>query len=350
MFLCDWLVCERTQPGAGELLEKLEEHFGWPVRYVFAEAVAALRDDRQLPGYLRDYLRLTLTDENISEALRGGVKKNYEDTATLDKLFQRSAAYRDSAAFREMIEFSARFRAYAPYNNMLVRLQNPSCRYYATERDWVQNFHRTLIQDARPLLILAPMHPVMLVYDLDQTEGPPLPQRLRDFTHTVGELDPDALPRLLENAARDRIKVDFVPLSTTHAGRASTRVRGREWKMRITVNEALPPSAQCNVLCHELAHIYLGHLGGDKQGWWPARLNLTHATVEIEAEAVAYIVSTRLGLRPSSEAYLCTYLRDGSIPPSVSMELITKTAGRIEGMTKHKLPRRKEPGEVAGHA
>lgn len=63
----------------------------------------------------------------------------------------------------------AKFRRYSPYNNMLVRTQNPSCTHYATESDWERRFKRGLKEDARSMLILAPMHPVMLVYDLDQS-------------------------------------------------------------------------------------------------------------------------------------------------------------------------------------
>ena len=61
-----------------------------------------------------------------------------------------------------MVSFMARFRDYAPYNNMLVRMQNSTCSFYATERDWCDRFGRKLKEDARPMLILAPMHPVML--------------------------------------------------------------------------------------------------------------------------------------------------------------------------------------------
>jgi len=52
--------------------------------------------------------------------------------------------------------FVARFREYAPYNNMLVKVQNPSCSYYATEKNWNEKFKRSLKEDARPMLIIAP--------------------------------------------------------------------------------------------------------------------------------------------------------------------------------------------------
>jgi len=57
-------------------------------------------------------------------------------------------------------------REYAPYNNMLVRIQNPSCSFYATEKDWRKRFGRHIQEDAWPMLILAPMHPLLTVYPL----------------------------------------------------------------------------------------------------------------------------------------------------------------------------------------
>ena len=55
-----------------------------------------------------------------------------------------------------MIEFMGQFRNYAPYNNMLVRIQNPTCRFYATAKDWAERFGRMVKEDARPMLILRP--------------------------------------------------------------------------------------------------------------------------------------------------------------------------------------------------
>jgi hypothetical protein len=60
--------------------------------------------------------------------------------------------------------------------------------------------------------------------------------------------------------------------------------------------------SQFGVLCYELAHILLGHLGTDWDQWWPGRMN--RQTVEIEAEAVACIVTSHLGLKASSTVYV----------------------------------------------
>jgi hypothetical protein len=242
-----------------------------------------------------------------------------------------------------MIEFTAKFRNYAPFNNLLVKIQHPACSYYATAKDWERNFGRVVKEDARPLLILAPMHPVMAVYDLDSTEGPSLPQKLQDFANTEGEWNSDWMKNLLSNASRDLIQVDFKQLSSTNGGFATTRLHSERHKLRVAIHDGLNEPSAFGVLCHELAHIYLGHLGGDDSGWWPSRINLSHATVEIEAESTAYIVATQLGLKQLSESYLASYISTDQIPPSVSVELITKVAGKLVDMAKRVLPPRKKP-------
>ena len=68
------------------------------------------------------------------------------------------------------------------------------------------------------------------------------------------------------------------------------------------------------MLCHELAHIYLGHLGTNADGWWPARVNMPVRAVEFEAEAVAFLVTARIGLAGSSAEDSSRYF-DGDVVP-----------------------------------
>jgi len=111
--------------------------------------------------------------------------------------------------------------------------------------------------------------------------------------------------------------------------------------MRIALHEELDGSSRLGVLCHELAHILLGHLGTDRDLWWPHRTNLSHQTVEIEAESVAYIVMSRLGLKGSSAAYVSGYLKGESLPESVSVDLVAKVTGAIERMALESVPAKK---------
>jgi hypothetical protein len=112
--------------------------------------------------------------------------------------------------------------------------------------------------------------------------------------------------------------------------------------MRIAIHEDLDAPSRYGVLCHELAHIYLGHLGSDGDYWWPRRINLDCHTVEIEAEAVAYLVTSRLGLQGTSASYVSRHLSGGRIPESVSLDSIAKTASRIEEMAARKYSARQQ--------
>jgi hypothetical protein len=225
---------------------------------------------------------------------------------------------------------------------MLVKLQNPTCSFFATQKDWQKRFGRRLKEDARPMLILAPMHPVMLVYDLDSTEGRALPQELQQFAKFEGEWDPERLSRTVTNAStRDLIRVDTVSLSSTHAGFATIWAGRGGMKMRIGLHDGLDEPSRYGVLLHELAHIYLGHLGGDEEGWWPSRGDLARRAVEVEAEAVTHIVSRRAGLKGASPQYVSGYLNDEATLKAISLDQIAKVAGRLEEMGTRTLGKRR---------
>ncbi len=331
------------QPSAWELLAEVEAKVGLKARWDLLTVLEQLAENKELIGAWRSYCCSMRASDDLGEALRGAGAPKEKITSTIDSLLQQSKAYRGSAEFQDMVNFMGLFRDYAPFNNMLVRLQNPTCSFYATEPDWGRRFERRLKEDARPMLILAPMHPVMLVYDLDQTEGKPLPAEVTEFAKFEGAWKPEWLARLVENArVHDRIRVEFKALSTTNAGFATIAAGDGGWKMRIAIHDGLDEPSRFGVLCHELAHIYLGHLGSDKDHWWPSRKELNHRTVEIEAEATAFIVSSRFGLKGASARYVSRHLGNDAMPPSVSLDLVAKTGGRLEKMAKETLKARRE--------
>jgi hypothetical protein len=329
------------QPSAWELVDAVETKVDLKARWLVPIALKELACDDRLVSAQRAYCVGVLKSDDLTAALCGLEAPRNEITSTIDLLLRQSAVYRRSAEFQEMLDFVARFREYAPFNNMLVRTQMPTCSYYATEKDWLGKVGRQLIDDARPLLILAPMHPVMLVYDVDQTKGESLPKQVTDFAKFEGDWKIEWLELLIENAEqRDRISVSFKPLTTTYAGFATIARGDGGWKMRIVIRDGLDGPSRMGVLCHELAHIYLGHLGSDKDHWWPSRKELSHRTVEIEAESVAFLVTARKGLTGASARYVSGHLGDDPIPQSVSLDLVGKVSGRIERMTTEKMTAR----------
>ena len=284
------------QPSAWDLVGIVESEVGWKGRWFLKAVINELKGSPESKAAWRSYLDSLTKSDDLDAALRGADAPRKEIASSIDSLLRHSNIYRDSQEFREMVSFMARFKDYAPYNNMLVRIQNPTCSFYATERDWRDRFSRKLKEDARPMLILAPMHPVMLVYALDETEGKELPNGLKNLATYQGEWNPNWLRLTQKNAeVRDRIRVDFKMLSCTNAGFATLARGSAETKMRIAIHSHLDGPSRFGILCHELAHIYLGHLGTDGDHWWPSRTDLDHRTVEIEAEATAFIVTTRLG-------------------------------------------------------
>jgi hypothetical protein len=322
-------------------LDSIEWELGLTARWHLTEAMQALAaaTGPDAPTRAdRDYLSAMLEDGSLAAALRGGPGVDPEIVSTVDALLYQSAVLRTTDAYKSTIDFMAKFRRYSPYNNMLVRVQNPSCSYFATAADWKNRFERSLKNDARPLLILAPMHPVMLVYELDATTGEKLPDLVAEFAQFKGDWNPKWLENLLENASRYRIQVEFKILSSTHGGFATKHRATGSWKMRIAVHDGLDEPSRFGVLCHELGHVLLGHLGSDLDRWWPARSSLNDTAVEIEAESVAYIVTSRFGLSGSSAGYVAMLGHSGNLPPSVSLDTTAKVAGLLERMAQAKLP------------
>ncbi|MDD4629231.1 MAG: hypothetical protein PHV71_01350 [Eubacteriales bacterium] len=335
------MLNNNRQPSGSELLLEVEKKFGWAIRWDLCNIITRLLAEHRIISLESDYLQELIDPESensILYALNGSPDDNKVFVSTLDYLLEEGQKYKKSEAFLDMINFIARFKRYSPYNNMLVKIQNPHCSFFASRSDWATRFKRHLKEDATPMLILAPMQPVMLVYDLDSTEGEELPKELLEFAHFEGQWNPSWLQNLTENANQYLIRISYKKHSSTSAGFATIDRTIQSGKMRISIHDELDEPSKFGVLCHEMAHIFLGHLGSDLDRWWPSRRNLTHHSLEIEAEAVAFTVTQRLGLQGSSISYLAAHLTGNKIPDGVSIDLISKVAGKIEEMARGKVP------------
>ncbi|MDG2790254.1 hypothetical protein R7Z80_17635 [Vibrio sp. 1733] len=94
-----------------------------------------------------------------------------EHKSTFDELIDLTRNYRGSSDYFRFIKFVAKIKNYSAYNIALIYAQDPNVTYVASKTDWLKKHNRTVKPEARPLIILAPFHPVMFVFDVNDTEG-----------------------------------------------------------------------------------------------------------------------------------------------------------------------------------
>jgi hypothetical protein len=99
---------------------------------------------------------------------------------------------------------------------------------------------------------------------------------------------------------------------------------------RLRINAKHEPNVQFTTLAHELAHLYLGHLGSDSFLKIPDRPYLDHAGRELEAESVAYLVCHRANVQFDPESYLAKYVREGNPTDQIDVYAIMRAAGQVE--------------------
>lgn len=280
----------------------------------------------------------------------------------LDQLLEDSRLYHSSADYLQLLDFVVKLRNFAPFNAMLLQIQKPGVTYAASAFDWGARFNRRPKRDARPLLILWPFGPVALVYDVQDTEGDPLPADV-SFFQASGEVTAERMQRFLLLLERKGIKHHYFDggdgqagsIEVTQAPPERTRMRTKgakrkkaekpsEYLMRLNKNHE--PNVQFSTLAHELGHLFLGHLGFDERLSIPARrMPMTHAQMELEAESFAYLACRRNGVQCKSESYLADYVKKHTSIESLDIYQVLRAVGQMEYMlqltahTRYELPK-----------
>jgi hypothetical protein len=267
------------------------------------------------------------------------------DTGALDELFRLSARWRGCREFLELLEFVARFPAYSPFNGFLIYLQNPAATHVATGRTWSRKYRRRLKPGARPILILAPMSPVLFVFDLKDTEGYPVAEAALRPLETRERLSARIYDATLHNCGIQHIAVREVPPLNAAAERvvritASVRKKYADLELEATtrylvlVDAGLSLEEKYATLVLGLGRIFCGHLGIDSDAWWVDRKDLDLDRIDLEADAVAFIVYRRRGLTQVSQQRLSDGRdQDRELPP-ISLNAVFQAASYIEGMGK----------------
>lgn len=284
----------------------------------------------------------------------------------LDELFSLSVIYKSSESYHNLLKFIAKFRTYTPFNAMLVHIQMPGAVFVAPPHRWIKEYGRQIKANARPLVILQPMGPVMFVFDISDTE--PMP----NATHIPPEIEMPFEVRsgnvgnrfnlLIENAKRDGVRTTKTSDGSQSAGsieyvhdeinRFQKFQSGLDSQRNPIFEDVLvrydllyngkgSNEAAYATIVHELAHLYCGHLGSTDEKLWLDRRGLSNDAEELEAESVSYLVCSRAGIDSPSERYLSRFVAKKGNVPKISLECVMKAAGLIEKMSIKKMKMRK---------
>jgi hypothetical protein len=285
---------------------------------------------------------------NLEDGLQDDIAANLDMPLNpVDEIFSFLACFKSNRGFMELIRFIARFPNYSVFNGLLLYLQNPSATYVATARTWAQKHERYPGGNAKPLVILAPMAPILFLFDIQDTEGSPVPSSLLR-PQEIGDRQLGKLyTTTLHNASLHGITVHETDSGDDEFDAVSRITPALRKKYRdlnlpadtsylILIDKSLPLDNRYACLAHELGHIFCSHLGIDRHAWWAERADLNIRGETVEADSVAFLVCRRIGLAANSEHYLFQLTEANHEMPPLSLNAVIQAAGYIEDMGKQR--------------
>jgi len=229
----------------------------------------------------------------------------------------------ESASLTRFIAAMGRFHRYSFGNVMLIITQRPDASRVAGFNTW-RSLGRFVKKGEKGVVIIAPM--MIRKRDTESAGGEPSDtQPIVRFraahVFDVSQTDGDALPEPARvggnpNGHTERLKLFIGQKSIAlEYRRIETGADGLSAGGRIVIADGLSPAEEFSVLTHELAHEMLHHTG-DR----PASKTVR----ETEAEAVAHIVCSAIGLEVGAAASDYIRLYDGD------KDTLLASLGRIQ--------------------
>jgi len=218
--------------------------------------------------------------------------KNSKVQDLFKKIEEGIKAVTSSEEWKRVLDFQARFHNYSFNNTLLILSQCPHASYVAGYRDW-QKRGRQVKKGEKGIYILAPLNVKdketdeykivgfrsVAVFDISQTSGDDIPEVARKLTTDNFAGIVDAVLRVIES---EGVSVTFESIPGRSNGYYDSIAK------KIVIEQGLAKDQQVKTLIHELAHHLLHGAHEDKQ--------IPREQKEIEAESVAYIVCSYMGL------------------------------------------------------
>ena len=275
------------------------------------------------------------------------------------KLVQGTLDIFNSDKFADYISAMAKFPSYSINNCILIVSQCPTATHVCGFRKWQTDFNRTVNKNEHGIMILAPMkfktevdepavdtnnHPLFnsdgtrkmetvekevssfrpcYVFDVQQTSGDPLPSLVSMLDSGVEDFP--VIKEALMNASP--VPISFEAISGSANGYYSPK------EQKIVVRGDMPELQTIKTMLHEISHATLGH-GSEEDKW-------DRETKEVQAEAVAYWVSSLLNIGDTSDysfGYISGWSKDREVTElKENLELIKSTAESISANLEKQL-------------
>jgi len=215
----------------------------------------------------------------------------------LDRLATGIAELTTSVAWQRYLDVQQRFHRYSFNNTLLIALQRPDATQVAGFRKWLE-MGRCVRKGEKGLAILAPIVKRTKVTDDDGEERTIIsdPNRFRvvhvfDIAQTDGDDLPEPPCHRLQGGDSTGAYAQLVAVANSlgftvedahFAGAKNGDCTFGERRIRVEVRNA--PAQRVKTLVHELAHAMLHENATDR------------GIAELEAESVAYVVCSALGI------------------------------------------------------
>ena len=256
-----------------------------------------------------------------------------------------------SGKYADYLRTMSRFTRYSVNNRLLIYMQNPKASHVAGYQAWQNKFGRHVVKGAKGITIIAPtpykkkieedkldpetklpmldengdviteekeiripMFKPVTVFDISQTDGKPLPVLAETLVGNVQNYDV-----FMEAVKRSSpVPIIVEPMKENMDGYFSLS------EQNIHLREGMSEVQTVCAAIHEITHAKLHNSDAKEQK--------SHKVEEIEAESVAFSVSSFFGIETDANSfgYIANYVQGKSINDlKNSLDLIAKTADEI---------------------
>jgi hypothetical protein len=259
-----------------------------------------------------------------------------------DQLTEQVETLTSSEGWRSMLRMASHLHTYSLRNQLLIAAQKPTATAVAGYRQW-QRLGRQVTRGAEAIWVLGPVtyksgeevneatgesHPLyqlrgfkpLAVFDIADTDGPPLPQP----AHLTGEAPKELWDGLTRLLAEHGYTVERTELPGGKQGSTSPT------DQKVRIDSHLSPMEALAVLAHEHAHVALGHLEQIDE------YRQHRGPFEVEAESLVFVEMTALGFDTGnwSVDYVAGWAGDSSEAIAKTAESVVATAHEtIERLT-----------------